>query len=425
MFKRSLTIAAGILGFCMLFVTVSGAQEVKKPKMVCNLYHYWTGVEEEYVNAQIGVAQKKLPNIKIYRNAVEAETYKMLIKVMLAGESPPDVFTMFSGTYTEELVNMGAVMNLTNFWEENNLDEILSPAAKKMGTFDGKIYYTVNNMYMEPVWYNKQVFNKLGLSPPTNWDEFLHIMEVLKTNGITPITMGNRERWVSVYWFDYLLRRIAGPEFYTGLMRGEESWLDPKVVEVFKMWKDLIEKGYFQKNPNALDWKGALPKFINGETAIIVIGSYIQGVIADMAPDFKVGVDYDYFLFPPIKPGITQVQVGMGDGWLIAKNARHPKAAKKVLLELVSAEAQEAFVRRHRSAPTNVRVPIEEFFTPTEVRIAKDLRKYPVMPTYDACTPAEVADVGMDGFARLLDQPQEYMNILREIETAYKKYFKK
>ncbi|MFX5684513.1 extracellular solute-binding protein, partial [Acinetobacter baumannii] len=52
--------------------------------------------------------------------------------------------------------------------------------------------------------YNEEIFDRLGLSVPTTWDELVQTAETLKANGIAPVYGTFKDDWtVGQGWYDY------------------------------------------------------------------------------------------------------------------------------------------------------------------------------------------------------------------------------
>ncbi len=64
---------------------------------------------------------------------------------------------------------------------------------------------------MVGIWYNKALFEQAGIEEiPTTWTEFLSVVQQLKDAGITPIALGERDKWTGHFWWSYLALRNAG-----------------------------------------------------------------------------------------------------------------------------------------------------------------------------------------------------------------------
>src|SRR5690606_9972975 len=108
--------------------------------------------------------------------------------------------------------------------------------------------------------YNKDIFRRLGVQPPTNWTEFLELQQKIQGAGITPMLI---DQWALADWgvdlvFDQLYRDIrptldlhVDPN-RSAFMKGYLDWDelaylhgkgffgkdDPRWREVFRVLKD-------------------------------------------------------------------------------------------------------------------------------------------------------------------------------------------
>ena len=87
----------------------------------------------------------------------------------------------------------------------------LNEAGVGLYQVDGKQYGVPFDLGMVGFWYNKELFEKAGISaPPATWGEFLDAVGKLKAAGITPIALGGKEKWPGKFYWAYLAMRIAG-----------------------------------------------------------------------------------------------------------------------------------------------------------------------------------------------------------------------
>ena len=77
----------------------------------------------------------------------------------------------------------------------------------------------------------------------------------MKKDGLVPIAFGDKDGWPAMGTFDYLNMRANGYDFHISLMAGKESWTDPKVKQVFDLWRGLLP--YHQQGANGRTWQEA------------------------------------------------------------------------------------------------------------------------------------------------------------------------
>jgi len=129
----------------------------------------------------------------------------------LGKEDGPDVFHTCGGGELQDLVDKGLVYDLSRELDSGWRDSFV-PAAWHPLRFTGREYAVPLEQGFVFVWYNKRIFEKLGLTVPTQFDELLGICAEVKRAGIVPFAVGNRERWPGAFFFSHLFHRIGGRE---------------------------------------------------------------------------------------------------------------------------------------------------------------------------------------------------------------------
>ena len=77
-----------------------------------------------------------------------------------------------------------------------------SPGLRAAFTFSGKTYGVPQNLAYWEVIYNKHVFAKYRLTPPTTWAQFQAINKTLRSHGVTPLGATIDGRWPSFIYFE-------------------------------------------------------------------------------------------------------------------------------------------------------------------------------------------------------------------------------
>jgi len=387
-------------------------------------YHYWSaGSWLEGIDTLLDIFESEYPGVKLYRNALEHEAFKTSIGVSLAGGNPPDAFSYWCGAKTQFFADRDLLMDLTSVWDSEGFDQLFPQETKEAAsTYNGKVYSVPVSQFPVMMWYNKHVFDKYNIEPPATWDEFLNVCETLKSNGVVPITLGSKFNWPSQYWFDYLLTRTAGGEFRAGLMQGNESYTDPKVLNALELWKELLDKGYFVEDPASYDWSDALGQMVREEAAMNLMGGWASGsLILDM--DQKPVEDYDFFEFPVIDPNIEKVVVGTYDGIVVSKDATNVENVKLLLKVLASTEAQGQFSQIVGCLAPNTQVS-KDIYNEIDQKEIVAIEGVPWHHGYDLATDPAVSDVGLIAFANFLANPADYENIFAEVEKAANEVYK-
>lgn len=409
--KRMLLV---LLVVCMLPALAFSAEDV-------TFLHYFSGTLAGGIDDLVNTFNADNPQYSLTHTPVDHEAFKTSIRVMLSGGNPPDLFSYWAGARVQFIVDADRLEPIDDVFETNGLNTLFSEAVNQGATYSGHKYFLPLTVHYAAFFYNTAVFEKVGVTPPATWEEFLTVCEQLKAAGIVPIALGSRERWPAQFWLDYPLLRTAGPEYRAKLMAGEAAYTDPEVVKAFELWKDLLDKGYFNDTPNAYDWAEASTMVGIGEAAMTLMGTWFMQL--DEQIDWKAGEDYDFFPFPVVDAAVADCAVGPIDGVVLAKDAGAKEAGKAVLAKLAGVGPQTAFNTGSGALAPNKEVA-DTTYNALQLKVKALLATIPNWAfNYDLATPPPVADVGLDAFAKFIDSPGDYMSILEETEAGAKAAF--
>jgi multiple sugar transport system substrate-binding protein/raffinose/stachyose/melibiose transport system substrate-binding protein len=355
--------------------------------------------------------QEKYPNITVTHSTVAHEDFKQAIRAYLTSSQPPDVMTWFAGNRARFFIDKGQILDISDVWSSEGWNESYPKGFQALSTVDGKQYFVPTSYYWWAVYYNKKVFDKLGLEPPETWEEFLQVCETLKENGVTPIVSGTKNAWPAAAWFDYLNMRVNGPEFHINLMLGKEKYDDPRVKKTFEYWAELLEKGYFIEDAAAYDWQDVIPELVQEKAGMYLMGQFVM----DSIPE-ENKADFDFFRFPIIDPNVPIGEDAPTDGYFAAANAPHPDAAKAFLAYLGSKEAQEYVAKELKRLPTNTEVDTSGFDPASQKGMELLKAADYIAQFYDRDTTPEMAEKGMAAFQAFWTDPTQIDTILADLE---------
>jgi multiple sugar transport system substrate-binding protein len=152
------------------------------------------------------------PEVTVVLNEYEGEAYKVAIRNFLTSETP-DVALWFAGNRMKYFVDQELLMDVSDVWEDYGLYD--SMASSKLAlTVDDKQYGVPWGYYQWGMYYRTDIFENVGLSVPTNFEELIAACSTLRENNIVPVAIGTRYLWTAAGWFDYLNMRVNGYEFH-------------------------------------------------------------------------------------------------------------------------------------------------------------------------------------------------------------------
>lgn len=274
---------------------------------------------------------------------IERGGYTQFPSAYLLDETPPDIMAIGPSNILASAGSQNLLADLTDLWAQNGLLESYPASFRELSEVNGKQYFVPTGYSWVGIYYNVEIFNRLGLEPPQTWDELMSICDRLLAGGETPFSLTGFDPSAFSLWFDYLNLRLNGPEFHRSLIRGNESYDDPRVREVFDLWESLFAREYFIDNAYSMRPLTSLTAIIRGDNgelgnnrAVMVLATPFG--LTDLPDTFRG--ELDFFRFPIINPTINQGEVVPSIGYMVPANAPKPFVAMDLVAYLSSAEAQ-------------------------------------------------------------------------------------
>ena len=290
---------------------------------------------------------KDHPDVSIEITVLENEAFKAKLATAMQSGSPPDIFQSWGGGVLKQYADAGLVQDLTPSFQENNWGASFQPGPLSLYTFEGKSYGTPWNAGMVGFWYNKTLFKQAGIdAPPATWTDFLADVKKLKAANITPIALGEKDKWPGHFYWVYMVTRIGGQAAFEKAYNRTGTFADQPFIDAGAKLKELVDLQPFQNGFLGAGYADHQAAMANGKAAMELMGQWAPGTNRAVATDVKAYNDsLAWFPFPVIEGGKGDPSdaLGGGDGFAIGKNA--PKQAIDFVRFLTNVENQTAMTK--------------------------------------------------------------------------------
>jgi raffinose/stachyose/melibiose transport system substrate-binding protein len=208
----------------------------------------------------------------------------------------PKTLSSTNATPVQLWITKGAFAPLTG---QSFLSDYQSSAVQA-DTYQGKAYGLVSGEYQEGVFYNKAIFAKYNLTPPTTFSQFLADCQTLKSHGVNPLftALGNvGPVYLQFIYYeamtDLWYPKAPGGNLATALMNGTAQWTDPNFVQGMNEEKQVAQ--YLEPNYTGVPWQDmAGGDFAAGKYAMELDGSWDLASLHQANPNLQLG----YFPLP-------------------------------------------------------------------------------------------------------------------------------
>jgi len=275
----------------------------------------------------------------------EMSYYDKLRTRFATGEFP-NVFVDYGGARTLDYVSSGILVDMKPYLDAD-------PAWRDafMPVFDKWIYDKYPGIWGVPgefyvigIFYNKEIFARVGVEPPKTIAEFEEVCDKLLAAGYIPIALGERDVWRAGHIFNNLIMKTFGAQGVTDLANRKLAYDSPEIISIFAKIKEYYNRGYFGPNPVNMDYNMEKTAFHTGKSAMHMDGSWYLGEGTQSSIGDVMGV----FPFPSINKKYTNSWFGgAGGGFSIVDtgNQKEIDAAVKVVKSVTTPEYMKELQR--------------------------------------------------------------------------------
>src|SRR6516164_9377107 len=209
----------------------------------------WRNDDADIWNSKIIPAfNKHYPDIKVEFAPSAPKEYNAALNARLDGGTAGDLITCRPFDASLALYQKHQLDGLNDLKGMDNFSDVAKSAWQ---TDDGKTSFCVPMAsVIHGFIYNKEAFEKLGLSPPKTEAEFFAMLDKIKADGAyIPLAMGTKDLWeAATVGYENI-----GPNYWKGeegrqaLIDGKQKLTDPDWVQPFATvakWKPYLGDGF-------------------------------------------------------------------------------------------------------------------------------------------------------------------------------------
>ena len=274
------------------------------------------------------------PNVTFESQMYSQNDYIAQLPIRIANGDTPDIM-MGQPTQYSDIIEAGKVMDLTGHELITALN--LNEGDLKNCSYNGNVYALPLDFKTYGVIYNKAIFEKYGLTPPTTQDEFDALCQTLVDNGVDPFI----RNYSNVTYPDIEVRGILWPllienghgDAFEKLMNGEAKFTDyPEFAKAFELWARRL--AFSRVDDMGNDTTMGRQLMAQGAGAMMYEGTWAYAQIQDFNPDQEYGM----FVLPRDDGKVNSWCVQLDQIFMISNESKHPEAVMEFMTYLLSPE---------------------------------------------------------------------------------------
>lgn len=301
---------------------------------------WWSAGEDQVLWNKISDIYTEKTGIQVEWMSV-TDGYDQKMMTATAGGNPPDVILYWN---TPQYAEAKIVDDITDLLERDNFKpEGKYPVCEKFEQYKGRTYGISEEITPRAIYYNKKLFNKLGVPYPQDgwtWDEFIETCKALTTDEGEDATYG----YIALAGHSYLMQQYIwsnGGELTSPDGLDAIGYMDsPEVIEAVQWYKNVYDiSAQVIQNENMKNLGEA--EFLSGKVAMMDNGSWPM-------LSFRKNKDLDFGTVTPPVPnkGDKLLPVVHSSAWGISPLSEHREEAWEFLKFVNTVDAQKLIAKK-------------------------------------------------------------------------------
>jgi raffinose/stachyose/melibiose transport system substrate-binding protein len=268
-----------------------------------------------------------------------------LVKTRLSTGDMTDLLWYNAGSLFHALNPKQRFVDLT---DEPYQDAILD-SFKSVVTEEGRVYgVPIGTAFGGGVLYNRKIYEKLGLSVPKTWAEFMTNNEKIKAAGIPAVIQTFGTPWTAQLFVlgDYYNLQAVEPDFADRYTKNEAKYAtDPAALKGFERQEEVFKGGYLNEDYAVATFEEGLQMVAEGTGAQYPMLSITIGTIATTYPDLVN--DVGFFALPGDDASKNGLTTWMPNGLYVNAASQHLEEAKRFVAfaaSIAGCDAQTAAI---------------------------------------------------------------------------------
>ncbi len=302
----------------------------------------WSGTEQENFEAVLDLFEERTgANTRFVSTGTQIDAF---LGGRIEGGSPPDVAILPNPGLLNDLAAAGNLIEVEDAAGEL-VDANYAPVWRELGSADGTLYGVwFKGSNKSTIWYNVNVFEDAGVTPPETWDDLLAAAGTIEEFGVPPFAMDGGSGWTLTDWFENVYIRTAGADLYDQLTSHDIPWTHESVIgaleRLAEIWGNEAWLSGGRETALQTEFSGSVTRAWADppEAAMVYEGDFVAGEITAQT-DAQLGADANFFNFPSID-GSPPAVIGGGDVAVLLVDS---EAGRELIKFLASPEAGEVW----------------------------------------------------------------------------------
>lgn len=266
-----------------------------------------------------------------------------MVKTRLATGEAGDIIQYNSGSLFQALKPAETLADLTDLPGQANIVDSFKPVVTAPdGTIRGVPFGAAMG---GGVYYNRKLYEELGLSVPKTWDEFMANNAKVKEAGKVPVATTFGDTWTSQLFVlgDFFNVQAEVPTFAADYTANKAKFANtPAAARGFQYLEDVFKAGYVNEDFGVAKFEDGMRMVATGEAAHYPMLTFAMATVKQNTPD-NIN-DLGYFALPGPTADKNGLTVWMPSALYIPAASPNVDVAKDFLNFVASVEGCQTMI---------------------------------------------------------------------------------
>ncbi|MBO0781824.1 MAG: sugar ABC transporter substrate-binding protein, partial [Ktedonobacteraceae bacterium] len=331
--ERTMALGLSSSAAAALLAACGGSTDSGSGPVTLTLWDYFNPPGQGYLGLISGYT-KVNPSVKIQRTVIPFADLKQKLTQGAASGQLPDIVAIDNPDHSA-FASMGVLADLTSQVSAWGQSSQYFDGPWKSTVWKDKNYGVPNNSNCLALFYNKDMFDKAGLKPPTTLEEMHSVAQKLTKNGVYGLSMS-------------LVKSEEGTFQFLPFLWGAGADLNtidsPAAVSALQYLVNFVKEGLLSSD--SLNWvqQDAITQFIGQKAAMCINGPW-------NLPPVKQGAKFSFGVVP-LPKGQQSVSILGGENWAISKTSKHIKEAWDFIQWTQKTEQLKSYIIKDARLPS-------------------------------------------------------------------------
>ena len=286
--------------------------------------------------------QKEYPGITVENiiTPTEADYLDAEAVMMSDPSSMPNIFEEYGGSRVLDYIQAGNIVSMQPYFDaDQKWTSTFNNTGWGLADFSDygiEGYYGVpQNGYFVTLYYNEDLLKQGGVDPASikSWDDLMDACKTLKSAGIQPFEMGEKDNYRFGHLHTVLNYKTYGCDIAKKLGNDEVSYDGEEETAIYQMMIDAYKEGYLGTNLLGMDDGQEREMFNTGKTAFLFMGSWYASECEDGTHELYNNKKIHALAFPYVDEKYADNDMGGGNEcYYVANTGNEDEIAASVLL---------------------------------------------------------------------------------------------